>query len=228
MAGRPEKPAGDTIGAAPDGLTSGAHFNRWKTGSALKGGTNDGDKVKVLTTLLEQDRAEIKFWQERLFAVSFLFSGSVLAIVWYTLTRKPDTRALRSVSAGGSLVLCVFYIWFVDFAQNAIVPNDYDLIGIQFALKLNEKGEYLQEQAIYKWEREGFGPEDLQGHPHFRGLVQLNVLLTIAAVLVLVLIPQVAAPTGGNANPTSVTQAALGGQTLPASHDEKGTLKETS
>ncbi len=130
---------------------------KWQNEPALK--LTDEDRLKVLTTLLEQNRQEIRFWQDKLFTISFLFTGLILGIVVFTLKQKPDTAILRRLAAGSCLGLCFFYFLYVEFAEGAISVNDYDLIGIQYGLKLSEEDQYLlKKQRIY-------GAGDPAGHP---------------------------------------------------------------
>jgi hypothetical protein len=138
------------------------------------------EKANVLIKLLEQNREEIRFWQNHLFTISFLFSAAVLGIVAFALQTTSNTRLIRYVCAAGCFILCIFYLFFVRFADNAISLNDHDMIGIQYALKLSTPGEYLQGKSnvIYA---EGYPA----GHSHIKNLVRFNVLLVIGSVILL-------------------------------------------
>lgn len=166
-------------------------MNPWKNEPVL-----DPARMGVMTKLLELDRGEIQYWEEKLFTVSFWVNTAILAIVSFALQKKSLTNMLRWVCAFGCLALCVFYLIFVDFTERAMVANDHDVRGIQYALGLSKPGLYLQRRAIYE-ERclkeakdkpcEDYG---LIGHGHIRQLVRFNVLVMASSVfLLLVLLP---------------------------------------
>jgi hypothetical protein len=137
------------------------------------------ERANVLTKLLEDNRAEIRFWQDHLFTISFLFSAAVLGIVTFALQTTTNTRLIRYVCAVGCFSLVIFYLLFVRFAEDAISLNDHDLIGIQYALRLSTPGEYLQEdRVIYV---EGYPA----GHSHIKHFVRFNVLLVIGSIILL-------------------------------------------
>jgi hypothetical protein len=174
-----------------------AGFRRWWENKPTLS-LNAADKANVLTRLLEENREEIRFWQDHLFSISFVFSAAVLGIVAFAVQAKTSTRLLRYVCAVGCFILCIFYLLFVRFADDAISLNDHDLIGIQYALKLSTPGEYLQgnqpeSKTIYG---EGYP----SGHPHIKHLVRLNVLLVIGSVLWLLYTALRGAETGEGAS----------------------------
>lgn len=155
----------------------------------------DAARIGVMTTLLELDRGEIQYWEEKLFTVSFWVNTAILAIVSFALQKKSLTNMLRWACAFGCLALCAFYLIFVDFTERAMVANDHDVRGIQYALGLSKPGLYLQGRAIYEGcpkEAKDTPCEDyrLIGHGHIRQLVRFNVLIMASSViLLLVLLP---------------------------------------
>ncbi len=156
----------------------------------------DATGTGVMTKLLELDRGEIQYWEEKLFTVSFWVNTAILAIVSFALQKKSLTNMLRWVCAFGCLALCLFYLIFVDFTERAMVANDHDVRGIQYALELSKPDEYLQGQVIYKGECQKEAKETLCedygliGHGHIRQLVRFNVLIMASSVfLLLVLLP---------------------------------------
>jgi len=156
----------------------------------------DAARIGVMTKLLELDRGEIQYWEEKLFTVSFWVNTAILAIVSFALQKTSLTNTLRWVCAFGCLALCAFYLIFVDFSERAMVANDHDVRGIQYALGLSKPGRYLKEQVVYEegCPKEAKKPscEDygLIGHGHIRQLVRFNVLIMASSVLLLlVLLP---------------------------------------
>lgn len=171
-----------TVENVPWGSATGYVRGRpeWKNQPVIN--FSDGERAKVLTTLLDQDRAEIRFWQDKLFTISFLFTGLILGVVAFVAKQLPGDVVARRISAAACVILCLFYFTFVDFAEGAIGVNDHDLIGIQFALNLSTKNEYLRGQSIY-------GDGKPTGHPHVRAIIRFNVVLTITAVALLLFAP---------------------------------------
>lgn len=143
-----------------------------------------GDR-EVMVKLLELDRGEIQYWEEKLFTVSFWINTAILALVSFVLQKMQHYEMLRRVCALGCVGLCVFYLIFVDFAEQAMVANDHDLRGIQYALKLSTTSQYLKGQVIYNDSKKNYG---LIGHGHIKSLVRFNVLIVIFAVIFLVVL----------------------------------------
>jgi hypothetical protein len=134
--------------------------------------------TEVLIKLLEQDREEIRFWQAHLFTITLGFDAAILAIVSFALQTKRFTDVHRVVFIGGCIFLCASYLLFLRFVDGAIAVNDYDLIGIQFGLRLSEAGRYLEGQPIYK---EGPSP----GQSHIWKLALFDLALVVLSVAVL-------------------------------------------
>jgi hypothetical protein len=141
-----------------------------------------GDR-EVMIKLLELDRGEIQYWEEKLFTVSFWINTAILAFVSFGLQKMQHSALLRRVCALGCVVLCTFYLIFVNFAEQAMVANDHDLRGIQYALKLSTPSQYLKGQVIYEEPKTKYG---LIGHGHIKSLVRFNVLIVIFSVILLV------------------------------------------
>ena len=177
-----------------------ANFHRWEVPPDMVTSRQDwpnaplmqnSDNFNVLTSLLHEDREEIRFYQDKLFTISFLFSAGVLGLAGFWLKLKNDSFWLRVGIAATCLVFCFFYFRFVRFANEAIAVNDDDLIGIQFALGLHQEGRYLTGRPIYlEPERNPkTNRHELLGHPHFRPLVLFNSWLVVGTVGLLLLLP---------------------------------------
>jgi len=163
------------------------HKVPWTNSPALL--TSEINRSDVLSKLLELDREEIKFWQDQLFTMSFWVNAAILGIVSFVLQRRSPTAVIRYTSAGVCLCLSIFYILFVRVAEGAMVGNDHDLRGIQYALGLFKPGLYLNGQSIYGNEpvTEQFG---VMGHSFIHDFVLFNVMLVIVSIfLILVFLP---------------------------------------
>lgn len=165
---------------------------------------NQLEKVEVMKTLFQQNREEIRFYQDKLFTLSFTFSAALLGIVAFALKNPGQSSPLRRVLVVSCFMLCIFYLLFVRFADTAILVNDKDLIGIQYALDLSQTNAYLTNdpvvftngQIICQPFTNGqviYQPHEptLMKHTHIRWIAIFNVLLTLASAFVLVRAPKV-------------------------------------
>ncbi len=146
------------------------------------------EKVEVMKTLLEENREEIRFYQDKLFTMSFTFSAALLGIVAFALKKTTQSSLLRRVLAAGCFALCFFYLLFVHFADTAILVNDKDLIGIQYALDLSQTNAYLiNDQVIFTNGQTIYQPHEpaLAKHTHIRLIAIFNVVLGVASFFVL-------------------------------------------
>ena len=152
----------------------------WKTHAARC------SNVQVLTSLLAQNREEVRFWQGILFNVSLGFIGSVLGILSIGLKARVSTDWLRLTYTIAVVFLCAFYVIFVKFAEIAIAVNHHDLIGVQIALKLSKEGAYIQGQPFYDHseakQRQG-------GERLIKWLMPFGVGLTVLSVSALLFLP---------------------------------------
>lgn len=150
------------------------------------------DKVEVLKTLLEQDREEIRFYQDKLFTVSFAFSAALLGMVAFALKTTGPDSLLRRFFAASCFIFCIFYLLFAQFANNAIVQNNQDLAGIQYALDLSQPNAYLAHgQVIY-----GLRDPKSAENKHIYWLAIFNIMLAVASAVVLKYAPKVEGDTG--------------------------------
>lgn len=152
------------------------------------------DRASVMLHLLHEDREEIRYWQDKLFTVSFWFNAAILGIVGFAVQRDTLNPSARYVFPAACLSLGIFYLIFARYAGGAISVNDNDLIGIQYALGLSEQDYYLKGQRVYGEVRE------LMPHPHIAHLVHLNALFVIGSVLWLVFFPL---QRGGDSSPNT-------------------------
>ncbi|HWB08763.1 MAG TPA: hypothetical protein VG826_06050 [Pirellulales bacterium] len=177
-----------------------AHYHRWEDPPEMvamrpdwanRPVKLDHDRIDVVTKLIAEDRQEIRFYQDKLFTISFFFTAGVLGIAGFWLKLENDNVWLRLGLAALCLVFCGYYFRFVRFANEAIAINDHDLIGLQFAVGLAQPGEYLEERAIYPEPAQDpeTGRHRLTGHPHFRPLVMFNSWLVAGAVFLFLFLP---------------------------------------
>jgi hypothetical protein len=156
-------------------------------------------RVEVLTTLLVQNREEIRFWQGVLFNISLAFIGAVLGILSLALRAMVSPHWLRRTNAIAVVFLCVFYLIFVKVAENAIALNHRDLTGIEIALKLSKESAYIQGQIFYDHGEEKQKKQD--GESFIRPLVWASLLLGVLSVSALLFLPIPPQQLGRDNNP---------------------------
>lgn len=143
------------------------------------------EKIQILLTLLQQNREEVRFWQERLFAASFWFNATTLGVVAFVLKEPsvstPRIATLQGVAAFGCICLSAFHFIIAVISRKAIETTGGDLVRIQSALLLTRGDAYFQGGRVYedsgKWLPQYY----------IWWLVGLNVLLCIVSVVALVL-----------------------------------------
>jgi hypothetical protein len=136
------------------------------------------EKVQILVAILQQNREEVRFWQERLFAASFWFNATTLGVVAFVL-KEPATATLQAMAAFGCVCLSAFHFIIAVIAKKAIETTGSDLVRIQSALLLTRNDSYMQGGRVYqdsgKWLPQYY----------IWWLVGLNVLLCVVSVIAL-------------------------------------------
>jgi len=143
---------------------------------------------QVLTVLLQQNREEVRAWQEHLFHISLAFILAVLGIVSFALKMKVIDDWLRLAFTVAVVFLCAFYLTFVKVAEEAIALNHRDLTGIEIGLKLAKEGEYIKDQAIYDHSYET-QLHKMNGEQFIKTMVPYLVFLGFLAAAALLFLP---------------------------------------
>jgi hypothetical protein len=108
----------------------------------------DSSKCDTLRLLLEQDREEIRFWQERLFTGSVTLNAALLALAAFVLENDTTVR-LRLIAAVGCVGLALFHTILAFVAENNVMRNGRDLTLIQEALGLTRADKYVEGRSLY-------------------------------------------------------------------------------
>lgn len=180
----------------------GAAWSDWNTEPTR------GANFDVLTSLLVQNREEVRFWQGVLFNVSLVFTAGVFGIVSFALKMRAPRREaeslhtshpnhlewLRWTYAIAVVFLAAFYLIFVKVAENAIALNHHDLTGIEIALKLAKESEYIQGQAIYDHRKEN--QKAGKGEHLIKQLAPFGISLTVLSVFAVLFLPVPPQPIG--------------------------------
>jgi hypothetical protein len=146
----------------------------------------DEKRAEVLITLLQEDREEIRFWQERLFTTSFWINAAILGLVafLFQLDNRPPSilkddnwpHSVRLAIALGCICLTIFHCVITRFAKKCIETNGKDLLLIQGGLLLTKQDYYIREQSIYEDEGRGLPQK------YTWLLIVLNILLCLGSV----------------------------------------------
>jgi hypothetical protein len=165
-------------GASPP---HGMKWNAWQTEPA------NGQNFQVLTTLLVQNREEVRFWQGILFNISLVFIGGVFGVLSLALKMTTSSESLRWTYTIAIVFLCAFYLIFVKVAEDAIALNHHDLTGIEIALKLAKPGEYIQGQPIY--DHSEANQKVGRGEDLIKRLVPFGIFLAVLSVFGVLFLP---------------------------------------
>jgi hypothetical protein len=111
---------------------------------------DDNKRGDVLLKLLEQNRTEIRCWNERLFTASFWVAAAILGIVGFVLKEDTLTPELRVLAACGVGALALFHLSIAWRARSHVSTNGDGLVKIQRALLLTDHGAYRAGECIYE------------------------------------------------------------------------------
>jgi len=153
----------------------------WKTQPA------NGADHQVLTTLLTQNREEVRFWQNILFNVSLAFIAGILGIVSLALKVTPLSEGLQCIYAAAVVFLCGLYLTFVSVGESAIALNHHDLTAVEIALNLATKGAYIQEETIY--DHSEYNQTKRRGETFVQWLVLGSISLGVLSVGAVLFVP---------------------------------------
>jgi hypothetical protein len=135
-------------------------------------------KTEILLKLLEAGREETRHWHNIIINASFWFNAGILALVAFVIEKKCST-GLTILTSIGVVGLAVFYILFARMIKEAIERVSKEVVRLQNALELAEKGSYVEGTSIYAADPEEKGLEQR----YIVKAIWLNVAISAAALI---------------------------------------------